>query len=236
MRLIPVLDILNHVVVRGVAGRRELYRPLESCLTDSVEPLEVARAIRQRHGFDELYVADLDAIMHERVGDSVYRQLRDDGFRLLVDAGVSNAEQARRVLETGVEQVIVGLESCPSPESLRSIIEASSEDRIVFSLDLLQGIPLGAPVWGRDPEQIVEVVRGCGVRRLIVLDLAGVGTESGVPTIPLCQRLRAKHGPDIEIITGGGVRGPADLLDLDESGVDGVLIASILHRPGFLAG
>ncbi len=231
VRLIPVLDILNHVVVRGVAGRRERYRPLESCLTDSVEPLEVARAIRQRYGFDEVYVADLDAIMHGRVGYSVYQQLRDDGFRLLVDAGVGSAEQAQRVLEAGVERVIVGLESCRSAESLQEILEVVPRDRVVFSLDLKGGVPLGSSDWGSDPTRIVEVALNCGVRRLIVLDLAGVGADSGVPTIPLCQRIRAAHGPEIEIITGGGVRNAGDLRMLEEAGVNGVLVASVLHRP-----
>ena len=66
---------------------------------------------------------------------------------------------------------------------------------------------------------------------MIVLDLAGVGAEAGVPTIPLCQRLRAVHGPEIEIITGGGVRNADDLRALEAAGVDGVLVASALHRP-----
>lgn len=231
VRLIPVLDILNNVVVRGVAGQRERYRPLESCLTDSVEPLEVARAIRHRFGFDEFYVADLDAIMHGRVGDSVYRQLRDDGFRLLVDAGLGDAEQAARVLETGVERVIVGLESCHSPDLLRGIVAAVSAERIVFSLDLKGGVPLGSSEWGSDLDYIVSLAVECGVRRLIVLDLAGVGAEAGVPTIPLCQRIRASHGQEIEIITGGGVRHADDLRMLETAGVDGVLVASVLHRP-----
>ncbi len=231
VRLIPVLDILNSVVVRGVAGRRELYRPIESCLTDSVEPLEVARAIRRRYGFEEVYIADLDAIMHGRVGDSVYRQLKEDGFRLLVDAGVSDAEQAQHVLETGVERVIVGLESCPSPESLRAILQAVPPERVIFSLDIKGGVPLGSSEWGSDPEGIAALAIEGGVRQLIVLDLAGVGAEAGVPTIPLCQRLRAEHGPEIEIITGGGVRNADDRRSLEAAGVDGVLLASVLHRP-----
>ena len=231
MRLIPVFDILNSVVVRGVAGRRELYRPIQSSLTDSVEPLEMARAIRSRFGFEEVYVADLDAILHGRAGHALYRQLRDEGFRLLVDAGVGEAKQALQVLETGVERVIVGLESCHSAESLRQILEFVPLERVVFSLDLQGGVPLGSSEWSRDPERIAAQAIDCGVRRLIVLDLAGVGAEAGVPTIPLCQRLRATHGPEIEIVTGGGVRNADDLRVLEEAGVDGVLVASTLHRP-----
>lgn len=68
----------------------------------------------------------------------------------------------------------------------------------------------------------------CGVRSLIVLDLAGVGKGQGVPTIPLCRRLRADCG-DLQIITGGGVRNADDLRELLAADVNGVLVASALH-------
>ncbi len=230
MRLIPVLDILNRVVVRGVAGNRDQYQPLESCLTNSVQPLDVARALRSRFGFHEVYVADLDAIMHGRAGHDLCRQLIADGFHLLVDAGVSDPEQAERVLGTGAERVIVGLESCPSPAVLRAIVEAVTADRVLFSLDLKSGIPLGSAPWGSDAARIASLAIDCGVGRLIVLDLAGVGAGAGVPTLPLCQQIRAAHGGAIEIITGGGVRDADDLKLLEQAGIDGVLVASVLHR------
>jgi phosphoribosylformimino-5-aminoimidazole carboxamide ribotide isomerase len=67
-----------------------------------------------------------------------------------------------------------------------------------------------------------------GIRSLIVLDLARVGSGTGIGTEALCQRLAACH-PDVEIVAGGGVRGVADLLRLKEIGVHGVLVASALH-------
>ena len=233
LRLIPVLDILNGVVVRGVAGNREQYRPIDSCLTSSVQALDVARAIRDRYGFVEFYIADLDAIMHQRSGEVLYRQLIAAGFRLSVDAGVANAAQAQSVLDSGARRVIIGLESCPSPSALQEIVDAVSPERVVFSLDLQSGIPLAAPEWGTDPAAIAALAISCGVTQLIVLDLAGVGTGAGVPTIPLCRKLRATHGQAIEVITGGGVRDRTDLDQLEQIGIDGVLVASILHRPGF---
>src|SRR5579872_5647704 len=44
MRIVPVLDLLGGVVVRGVGGRRREYRPVVSRLTPSCDPLDVARA------------------------------------------------------------------------------------------------------------------------------------------------------------------------------------------------
>jgi phosphoribosylformimino-5-aminoimidazole carboxamide ribotide isomerase len=233
LRLIPVLDILNGVVVRGVAGNRDQYGPIESCLTKSVQALDVARAIRGHFGFDEFYVADLDAIIHHRTREVLYRELIADGFRLSIDAGVADAAQAQTVLASGAERVIIGLESCPSPLALQQIVDAVSTERVVFSLDLKNGIPLASPEWGTDPVAIAVLAISCGVTQLIVLDLAGVGTGAGVPTIPLCQTLRAKYGSAIQIITGGGVRDQADLDQLEQVGIDGVLVASILHQPDF---
>ena len=88
MKVIPVLDLLDGCVVRGVAGRRSEYRPIVSQRTGSSEPLVVARAIRDAFGLCEFYIADLDGILRHQPKLAVYRQLMDDGFQLLVDAGV----------------------------------------------------------------------------------------------------------------------------------------------------
>ena len=233
MQLIPVLDILNGVVVRGVAGQRDLYRPIESSLTTSINGLDIARAIRSCHGLNEFYVADLDAITREQPNYDLYRELVADGFRLWIDAGASNVPQARKLLELGASRVIVGLESCPSPEMLSEIVVGVPQGRIIFSLDLKGGVPLASLAWGTDADMIAASAIQGGVTQLIILDLAGVGTGAGVSTISLCQRLREAHGPEIRLITGGGVRGADDLAALAEAGLDGVLLASILHQPGF---
>jgi len=230
VRVIPVLDLLNGVVVRGVAGQRESYRPLVSQLTDSTDPLTVARVVGPGLGLSTLYVADLDAIVHRRPHWALYTELSREVGELLVDAGVACLETARRVLAAGATRVIVGLESCPGPAELRQIVAGLGPDRVVFSLDLLRGEPLTtAPGWrGASPLEIAETAAGAGVESLIVLDLAQVGVGAGVSTATLCRGIQ-RVAPDLPLITGGGVRGPADLAGLRELGVAGVLVASALH-------
>ena len=87
MTVLPVLDLLEGLVVRGVAGRRTEYRPLRSRLVETAVPLDVARALRDEFCYRRLYIADLDGILHRRPNWVVYQQLIDDGFKLLVDAG-----------------------------------------------------------------------------------------------------------------------------------------------------
>jgi phosphoribosylformimino-5-aminoimidazole carboxamide ribotide isomerase len=228
MRLLPVLDLMGGQVVRGVAGRRREYRPIVSRLCASSTPLDVARAFRIHFGLYDLYLADLDAIDDGDPAFPTYTDLKHDGFRLWIDAGVTETTRVRWLADAGVERIIIGLETA-GPAVLA---EACREfgDRIVFSLDLKRGAPLGdLAAWGTsDEERIVEKAVALGVRRLIVLDLAKVGVANGTGTEDLCARLTAAH-PGLEVIAGGGVRGPEDLRRLRDCGVGTVLVASALH-------
>jgi phosphoribosylformimino-5-aminoimidazole carboxamide ribotide isomerase len=234
MQVLPVLDLLNGIVVRGVAGRRAEYRPLQTLLTTSVQPLDVARALRAAFDFSTFYVADLDAILHHRPNWDAYRRLIDDGFRLLVDAGIETVDESLSVRDCGAEP-IVGLESCPGPRVLAEICSAN-DGAITFSLDLLNGRPLltdnqsadNATGWNPDPCEIVRQSVEAGVTRIIVLDLADVGTSSGGRTDELCRSLRAEF-PGLRLTCGGGVRGIEDLRRLKSAGADSVLVASALH-------
>ena len=228
MAVLPVLDLLEGVVVRGVAGRRTDYRPLRSRFVDTAVPLDVARALQGEFGFQRLYVADLDGILHRRPSWVAYQQLIDGGFKLLVDAGISNVEDARRLSGLGVE-VVIGLESSPSPEHVAHLTAAC--DTVTFSLDLQDGVPLlpeGATGWNHDPREIVRQSLGCGISRLIVLDLADVGMGCGARTGSLCQSLLAEF-PDMHLTCGGGVRGVEDLRAWQALGAKQILVASALH-------
>src|SRR5215470_8940340 len=96
--ILPVLDMMNGQIVRGVAGRREEYRPIVSKLIDSAEPLAVARAFRDQFGFTEFYLADLDAIQSGQAALDVYRCLQAEEFRLWIDAGIHTSQD--EILET----------------------------------------------------------------------------------------------------------------------------------------
>lgn len=231
MRLIPVIDILNQQVVRGIAGRREEYRPIQSALTPSTNPRDVALAIREQFGFEDLYVADLDAITLQRIDKTLYTDLMSLGYRVWLDSGSGDVDRVLGLTDTGVHRVIVGLESCPNPVIARRIAQQFPVDNLVFSLDLKNGVPLASHHWARTTDLIADQVIEAGFRSLIVLDLAGVGTGGGVPTDRLCWGLRQRYGTDIELITGGGIQSPSDLSPLRSIPVDGVLIASALHVP-----
>lgn len=229
MRVIPVLDLLNGVVVRAVAGDRGNYQPLVSQTTKATDPVGVAQDLHARFGLQQFYLADLDAILHRRPNSKAYRELADAGFDVMIDAGLRTTVDATALLATGAGSLIVGLETWPAPASLRELSDEFSS-RVVFSLDLRHGQPLrGGADWSNDPAEIAHQAIAAGVTRMIVLDLAQVGTGGGLRTRGLCQHLRREF-PQLELITGGGVRSVTDLQMLATDEVDGVLVASALHN------
>jgi phosphoribosylformimino-5-aminoimidazole carboxamide ribotide isomerase len=229
VRVIPVLDLKAGVVVRGIAGRRSEYRPISSRLTPSVFPFTIAEAFRDHFGLTLLYVADLDAIAGQPPALYLYAELRRRGFQLWVDAGVRASTDAAPLAEAGIEGIVVGLETVRGLAELATLCRDFGPDRIVFSLDLKDGVPLGdRSRWnGQDAEAIGLQAAVLGVRRLIVLDLARVGMNDGTGTDDLCRRLAAYA--ELEIVAGGGVRGLNDLHRLRQRGVRAALVASALH-------
>jgi len=230
MQVLPVLDLLHGIVVRGVGGRRDEYRPVESRLVVRPDALSVARAFRDQLGLTRIYIADLDAILHRQPNLDVYRSLSQEGFELLVDAGLRNVESAEPIVGAGATQLIAGLETWPGPDELACLCDAVGSERVIFSLDLKNGHALGdLNKWKTtDPCEIGCRAVQAGVAEVIVLDLAQVGTGSGITTVDLCRRLMARFG-DLRVITGGGVREVSDLFRLQEAGIAAVLVASSLH-------
>lgn len=231
MRVIPALDLRRGLAVHAVAGRREAYAPVRSRLaTGAGDGLALARAFRDRLGLAEWYVADLDAIAGEALQAPLLASLAELGGRLLVDAGVASVARARETIAAGAARVVVGLETLPGFDALADVVRALEAERVVFGLDLRAGVPLlAAGARHADPPlALVERARAAGVGAVLVLDVARVGTGGGVDTA-LVAEIRRRH-PGLELLAGGGVRGPADLAALAEAGCDGAVVATALHE------
>ncbi|MFH0916380.1 MAG: HisA/HisF-related TIM barrel protein [bacterium] len=236
MDVIPVLDLMGGQVVHGVQGRRERYRPVESVLTSSSEPLPVAQALQRETGCTTFYLADLDAIHGKGRHDRALRTLADALVaEFWVDAGTATAASAIRLRDAGATRVIVGSETLPSLEALREIQDALLPEYPLVSVDAgVDGVLSLCPsLRGLEPVAALEVLCGEGLSQVILLSLDQVGTGSG-PDWAVLEAARAAF-PYLSLVAGGGVRTPSDLQRLAELGVAGALVATSLHG-GWIVG
>jgi len=232
MRLIPVLDLMNGLVVHGIRGERSQYRPVESCLTSSAAPLPVARALQAETGCREFYIADLDALQctggdHR---DHIAELAGGLSAELWVDAGITDVASAQRILNYGAGKIIICTESLPDPAILDAIAKAIDYGRMVFSIDIVNGRVISkAPfLKGLSPLDALEIVSGQGWLNFILLTLDHVGTGSG-PDWDLLETARRRF-PQLTFFAGGGIRTPADIGRLISLDINGALVATSLHR------
>jgi phosphoribosylformimino-5-aminoimidazole carboxamide ribotide isomerase len=235
MRVIPVIDLMNGQVVRGVAGKRSEYRPIQSVIAADARPATVARAFVERFAFDTVYVADLDAIMQGKPDVQAWDEIRGAGLKLWLDAGMGSKGLSSTLHRNGRSTprettVVLGSESLRYLSIVIDSLPFVGSSRIVFSLDLQEGHPrTNVEEWkSARPMDIARWVVDAGVKKLLVLDLADVGVGGGTRTLELCRQIRAEF-PAIELIAGGGVRGGDDLRSLADAGCDAALVASALH-------
>ena len=224
MRVIPVIDLKGGAAVHAVRGQRERYRPLRSGLVAGSDPLRVARAFRGELELDELYVADLDAIAGGPPHRAALAALAQEA-RVMVDAGVTDLAAARPLLELGVARVVIGTETLANEAAL----ERMTDLPLVLSLDFRAGRLLSpdSELARLDPSEALARLARSGVREVIVLDLARVGSGAG-PQVELVGELCTRF-PDLELLAGGGVRDLADLRALAAGGAAGALVATALH-------
>jgi phosphoribosylformimino-5-aminoimidazole carboxamide ribotide isomerase len=218
MEIIPVIDLKGGVVVRARMGQRDQYRPIETPLSPSSDPVDVVDGLLGVSAFRTLYVADLDAI--ERRGDAKTALARVKStfpqLDVWVDNGLADADAARAFLDEGSDHLVLGSEA----QTDQRLAENLKDDpRVILSLDFRGATFVGPPALLATPD--------IWPRRIIVMTLARVGSAAG----PDLERLAAVHSLSgrRRIYAAGGLRHAGDLDELKNAGIAGVLVASALH-------
>lgn len=166
--------------------------------------------------YKRLYVADLDGIVHGRPDIPLLEELAEVR-RLMVDAGIRTPADLEMISHLGAE-TILGTETMGE-----GVLEELRGGEIV-SLDMKGGSVI-SNFLPRAPLEAMEVLKGHGASKFILLEIGAVGTLSG----PRFDYLRGLDKKGLEIYVGGGVRGE-DIEYLKKLGVDGTLVGTALHR------
>lgn len=216
--------------MHGAGGDRARYAPVESVLTIALgDVLALAHAYAAVLRTTEMYIADLDAIGGGTVQYAMHQRLSRIS-RSWIDAGVKTEGDACSLIDAGADRVVVGLETLPSFESLRSIVRRLGSDRVVFSLDLQSGKPVAHADALREmtPRELARRAVDAGAEAVIFLDLARVGRSVGADD-GMIREMRAAL-PGVDLIAGGGVRHREDLDRLAAAGANAALVATAVHR------
>jgi phosphoribosylformimino-5-aminoimidazole carboxamide ribotide isomerase len=218
VEIIPVIDLKDGAVVRARMGQRDRYRPIETPLSPTSDPVDVTRGLLTVHRFETLYIADLDAIAGGADNRAVLTRLKAKfpQLTLWVDNGICDRGRAQEWLDAGWGDLVLGSETQPDAALVRYF---AADPRVMLSLDFR------GPSFQGPPALLDET--SCWPGRVIAMTLARVGSGAG----PDHDRLRSIRdaAPGKKVYAAGGVRDVADLIALKRAGVAGALVASCLH-------
>ncbi|MGZ5052584.1 MAG: HisA/HisF-related TIM barrel protein [Methylobacter sp.] len=216
MKIIPVIDLKNGVVVHAKQGNREHYQPINTGLCTSPDIFDVIQAFLAVYPFNIFYIADLNAITgqsgHDQLLAEVLKNFPQTTF--WIDRGYQSYNEKARLADNAMP--VLGSESYCN----KTIAELKAfQNNFVLSLDYSNSIELGAKNLFAAPAYWPE--------NIIIMTLERVGSNQGPDIIKLGNFCR--NYPDKNFIAAGGVRNKQDCLLLSQAGIKHALVASALH-------
>ena len=214
MKLIPVIDLKDGIVVHAKFGHRDCYQPIQSVLSNQPDIYSILNGFLRMHAFDTLYIADLNAITRSGNNTALIHQVLNDfpSITFWIDAG--------KILPQEFPKNYIPILGSEYIDKHCATYLAQFNHEFILSLDHgVVGERLGATELWREPNYWPKEV--------IIMTLARVGSSKGVASKEL-QHFNEAH-PNKQFIAAGGVRNMNDIDILKKYNVKAVLLASAFH-------
>jgi phosphoribosylformimino-5-aminoimidazole carboxamide ribotide isomerase len=226
MQVIPAIDLLDGKCVRLYQGD---YNQA-SIFHDN--PVEVAQQWAAE-GATRLHVVDLDgAKAGKSVNLSVIKAIATAiDIPVQVGGGLRDRTGVTRLLETGVQQAILGTVAVEKPELVTQLCQEFPH-QIVVGIDARNGM-VATKGWLETSAvtaiDLAQRMAQQGVAAIIYTDIHRDGTLSG-PNLDALRELA--ESIDLPVIASGGVSSLTDLLSLlslETLGVTGVIVGRAIY-------
>ena len=223
---VPAVDMQDGHVVQLVGGQRGT----ESEYGDPVEAAE--RWVDA--GAETLHLVDLDgAFEGERANaDAVSAIVDSVDVDVQLGGGIRTTADACRLLEAGVDRVILGTAAVETPEIVGEISDQFPES-VMVSLDAKDG-EVVVSGWtegtGLDPAEAAARYESEGAGAILFTDVDVEGQLSGIRREPV---ERVVEAVEIPVVASGGVSTLEDVRMLEETGAAAVVIGTALYEGRF---
>ena len=228
-RIIPVIDILNSQAVHAIKGEREKYKPLKSVIINGSNPTRIALKLKNEYFFNELYIADLDAILQSKPNITILSKIiHISGVEIMIDPGIKTKEEVEKYFKLNLKSLILGLETLRDINVIRERLKLFDTNKVVVSVDMYNGV-IKTNIKEVESVVILEYYylhAALGVVNIILLDLYKVGQKMGGIS---ALYLKVREQFNGEILVGGGIKDIQDIKEYKSNNFSGVLIGTALH-------
>jgi len=226
MLIIPAIDIIDGKCVRLTKGDYSIVKEY------SADPLEIAQKFKQK-GFSFLHVIDLDGARKGcLVNADVVLEIAKE-IDIQTGGGIRKYEDAAKLLDGGVKEVILGTVALSDPQLIRDLIRDFGSNRVIVSVDIKNG-KIMTKGWKESSEidlgKVLNELEALGVTDVIFTDTERDGTLGGVDF----RFVEDVIGRGFKVTIAGGVSSKEDIDKLSKLGVYGCVVGKAFYE-GFLA-
>jgi len=222
MIIFPAIDIRNGKCVRLKQGN---FNQMETFSTD---PADTAKKWESQGG-KYLHIVDLDgALKGYPVNISTIEQILNQvQVPIQFGGGIRNEESVKRMLDLGVNRVILGTSALADKQFTKSMIKKYKE-RIAVSIDAKRG-KVAVQGWTQISEinalDLAKELTDFGLRTIIYTDIAKDGMLQG----PNFGELKRIDTVAENLIASGGISTVDDLNQLRNMNLYGAIVGKALY-------
>jgi len=226
MEIIPAIDLINGKCVRLTEG--DYSRKTEYALS----PLEIAKQY-QDHGIKRLHLVDLDGAKQGKVVNWQIAEQLALHTDLVIDfgGGVKTAAEVERIIDLGIEYVVVGSVAAKQPELFADWIVRFGPNRFMLGADVRNEMIMVSGWLEKSSLSLMpflETQINQGISNVFCTDISKDGKLEG-PAVDLYRKIKLAF-PAFNLIASGGVSSMDDIHALAKAGCNGVIIGKAIYE------
>jgi phosphoribosylformimino-5-aminoimidazole carboxamide ribotide isomerase len=226
MEIIPAIDLINGKCVRLTEG--DYSRKTEYAQS----PLEIAKQY-QDHGIKRLHLVDLDGAKQGKVVNWQIAEQLALHTDLVIDfgGGVKTAAEVERIIDLGIEYVVVGSVAAKQPELFADWIVRFGPNRFMLGADVRNEMIMVSGWLEKSSLSLMpflETQINQGISNVFCTDISKDGQLEG-PAVDLYRKIKLAF-PAFNLIASGGVSSMDDIHALAKAGCNGVIIGKAIYE------
>jgi phosphoribosylformimino-5-aminoimidazole carboxamide ribotide isomerase len=222
MVVFPAIDLKENKAVRLTKGL------MDSAKIYSDNPAEVAARFEEA-GATWLHIVDLDGAFAGKPKNlsAIEAIVKRTKLKTQLGGGIRDEDTIKSYLDLGVSRVILGSAAARNPDWALTM---SQKYPIAIGIDANEGkVAINGWAQSADIDAIgfAALFKGAKIEAAIATDIGRDGMLSGV-NAAFTKAIKAAFGGFT--IASGGVKAASDLVDLEQSGIDGAIVGKAIYE------
>jgi phosphoribosylformimino-5-aminoimidazole carboxamide ribotide isomerase len=226
MIIFPAIDIKEGKCVRLLKGDFNKITEYKK------SPAEQAKEFFNL-GFNNIHIIDLDGALSESpINENVIKEItKINNIKIQIGGGIRSQKHIKRLLDLGVDKIIIGTAGVKNIEFLREACEKFI-NKIALSIDVRKGY-IALSGWKEQTNilasDFIKKIEDMKVSRIIYTDINKDGTKLGPNLKETVSLSKITKTP---IVISGGVASIDDVINIKKSkfkNIEGIIIGKAIY-------